>query len=66
MERARAAADGRSAQTVHGGHARALRQTVVALRADTTLQEHHSTREARLQALAVTRAVLAAWAAAGT
>jgi quercetin dioxygenase-like cupin family protein len=52
MEHARAAAHGRSAHTVHGGHDRALRQTVVALRAGTTLHEQHSTREATLQVLA--------------
>jgi hypothetical protein len=53
MEHARSAARGRSAQTVHGGHDRALRQTVVvALRAGTTLHEHHSSREATLQVLA--------------
>jgi quercetin dioxygenase-like cupin family protein len=52
IERARAAAHGRSAHTVHGGHDRALRQTVVALRAGTTLNEHHSSREATLQVLA--------------
>jgi quercetin dioxygenase-like cupin family protein len=37
---------------VHGGHDRALRQTVVALRAGTTLNEHHSPRDATLQVLA--------------
>jgi quercetin dioxygenase-like cupin family protein len=52
VQRARAAAHGRSGRTVHGGHDRALRQTVVALRAGTTLNEHHSTREATLQVLA--------------
>jgi quercetin dioxygenase-like cupin family protein len=52
VQRARAAAHGRSAHTVHGGQDRALRQTVVALRAGTTLIEHHSTREATLQVLA--------------
>jgi quercetin dioxygenase-like cupin family protein len=52
VRRARAAAHGRSAHTVHGGHDRALRQTVVALRAGTTLNEHDSTREATLQVLA--------------
>jgi quercetin dioxygenase-like cupin family protein len=52
VRRARAAAHGRSAHTVHGGHDRALRQTVVALRAGTTLNEHHTTREATLQVLA--------------
>jgi quercetin dioxygenase-like cupin family protein len=52
VQRARAAAHGRSAHTVHGGHGRALRQTVVALRAGTMLNEHHSTREATLLVLA--------------
>ncbi len=52
VRRARAAVHGRSAHTVHGGHDRALRQTVVALRAGTTLNEHDSTREATLQVLA--------------
>jgi quercetin dioxygenase-like cupin family protein len=52
LERARTADHGRSAHTVHGGHARALRQTVVALRAGTTLREHESSREATLQVLA--------------
>jgi len=52
VQRAREAARGRSGHTVHGGHDRALRQTVVALRAGTTLHEHHSTREATLQVLA--------------
>ena len=51
-ETARAAAHGRSAHTVHGGHDRALRQTVVALRAGATPNEHHSSREATLQVLA--------------
>jgi quercetin dioxygenase-like cupin family protein len=52
MERARAADHGRSAHTVHGGHDHALRQTVVALRAGTTLHEHASEREATLQVIA--------------
>lgn len=52
IERARAAVHGRSAHTVHGGHDRALRQTVVALRAGTMLREHQSSREATLQVLA--------------
>jgi quercetin dioxygenase-like cupin family protein len=51
VERARAAEHGRSAHTLHGGHDRALRQTVVALRAGTTLREHPSEREATLQVL---------------
>ncbi|GAA1294771.1 hypothetical protein GCM10009609_75210 [Pseudonocardia aurantiaca] len=52
LERARAAVHGRSAHTVHGGHGRALRQTVIALRAGTTLREHHSSRDGTLQVLA--------------
>ena len=52
IERARAAAHGRSAHAVHGGRDRALRQTLVALCAGTTLIEHHSPREATLQVLA--------------
>jgi quercetin dioxygenase-like cupin family protein len=52
LDRARAADHGRSAHTVHGGHDRALRQTIVALRAGTTLHEHASAREATLQVLA--------------
>jgi quercetin dioxygenase-like cupin family protein len=51
IERAQVAGHGRSAHTVHGGHDRALRQTVVALRAGTTLREHPSPREATLQVL---------------
>jgi quercetin dioxygenase-like cupin family protein len=52
IERAREAAHGRSAQTVHGGHDRVLRQTVIALRAGETLHESRSTRDATLQVLA--------------
>ncbi|GAA1232925.1 hypothetical protein [Pseudonocardia alaniniphila] len=52
IERARASAHGRSAHTVHGGHDHVLRQTVIALRAGETLQEHDSSREATLQVLA--------------
>jgi quercetin dioxygenase-like cupin family protein len=52
LERARMVDHGRSAHTVHGGHIRALRQTVVALRSGTTLREHQSSREATLQVLA--------------
>jgi quercetin dioxygenase-like cupin family protein len=69
VRRARAAAHGRSAHTVHGGHDHALRQTVVALRAGTTLREHESSREATLQVLAgrirLTAGTLTREAAAG-
>jgi quercetin dioxygenase-like cupin family protein len=52
VERARVAPHGRSARTVHGGHDRVLRHTVVALRAGESLHEHPSSREATLQVLA--------------
>jgi quercetin dioxygenase-like cupin family protein len=52
IERARAAVHGRSGHTVHVGHDRTLRQTVVALRAGATLHEHDSSRQATLQVLA--------------
>ena len=51
IERARKAAHGCSTHTLHGGHDRVLRQTVVALRAGVTLHENHSSREATLQVL---------------
>jgi hypothetical protein len=40
MEHARSTADGRSAQSVHRGRDRALRQTAAALQAGTWLHEH--------------------------
>jgi quercetin dioxygenase-like cupin family protein len=48
---ARAAANGRSARTIHGGHQHALRQTVIALAAGSALAEHRSPGEATLQVL---------------
>jgi quercetin dioxygenase-like cupin family protein len=48
---ARAADSGRSARTVHGGAASALRQTVVALAAGRALAEHASPGDATLQVL---------------
>jgi quercetin dioxygenase-like cupin family protein len=51
LDRARGASAGRSAQTIFGGHEHTLRQTLVALRAATTLGEHESPREATLQVL---------------
>lgn len=53
-EQAQAAASssaGRSAATVLGGSRQTLRQTVVALRADTSLDDHESPGEASLQVL---------------
>lgn len=40
------ATSGRSAKTVYGGHERMLRQTVIAMRAGTTLAEHQNPGEA--------------------
>ena len=48
---AREAHAGRSAQTTHGGHDHALRQTVLALLAGHELAEHESPGEATLQVL---------------
>ena len=48
---ARASSAGRSARTVHGGQAHALRQTALALVADRTLGEHESPGEAPLPVL---------------
>jgi quercetin dioxygenase-like cupin family protein len=49
--RAAAASSGRSAQTVYGGHEHALRQTVLALTAGSSLDEHESLGEATVQVL---------------
>jgi quercetin dioxygenase-like cupin family protein len=49
--RAAAAPGGRSAQTVYGGHEHALRQTVLALTAGSSLDEHESPGEATVQVL---------------
>lgn len=48
---ARTAPSGRSAHTVYGGHARDLRQTLIALAAGNALGEHESPGEATLQVL---------------
>jgi predicted ArsR family transcriptional regulator/quercetin dioxygenase-like cupin family protein len=45
-------AHGRSARTIYGGHEHSLRQTVIALRAGTSLAEHESPPEATLHVLA--------------
>jgi quercetin dioxygenase-like cupin family protein len=50
-ERAAAASSGRSAETVYGGHEHALRQTVLALTAGSSLDEHQSPGEATIQVL---------------
>lgn len=48
---AAAAASGRSAHTVYGGHEHALRQTVIALAAGAALDEHENPGEATIQVL---------------
>ncbi|MFC8304151.1 cupin domain-containing protein [Specibacter sp. NPDC057265] len=48
---ARTKGSGRSARTVYGGHERVLRQTVIALTAGSTLDEHENPGEATLHVL---------------
>jgi quercetin dioxygenase-like cupin family protein len=45
------ARSGRSAHTVYGGHQHTLRQTLIALTAGTSLDDHESPGEATLQVL---------------
>jgi quercetin dioxygenase-like cupin family protein len=52
LSAARQAASGRSAHTVYGGGQHALRQTLLALAAGHSLDEHDSPGEATLQVLA--------------
>jgi quercetin dioxygenase-like cupin family protein len=51
LETARAASSGRSSHTVYGGHEHALRQTLIALKAGSGLDEHESPGEATLHVL---------------
>lgn len=51
LELARAASAGRAAVTLYGGHGRALRQTLIALRAGERLEEHENPGEATVQVL---------------
>lgn len=51
LERARNGSAGRSAETVFGGHEQTLRQTVVAMRAGSTLAEHENPGEATVHVL---------------
>ncbi|RFU40927.1 LuxR family transcriptional regulator [Actinomadura logoneensis] len=51
LGRAREASSGRSAETVHGGHERRLRQTLIALRAGSRLDDHENPGEATLHVL---------------
>jgi len=51
LETARAASSGRSAHTVYGGHEHSLRQTLIALKAGSALDDHESPGEATLYVL---------------
>ncbi len=51
LKLARQASSGRSADTVYGGHEHVLRQTVIALAAGRTLDEHESPGEATVHVL---------------
>ena len=51
LEAATAASSGRSAHTIYGGHEHVLRQTLIALRAGSSLDEHENPGEATLQVL---------------
>jgi quercetin dioxygenase-like cupin family protein len=51
LEIARTASSGRSAHTVYGGHERSLRQTMIALRAGSNLDEHENPGESTVQVL---------------
>lgn len=51
LEEARTASSGRSSTTVHGGREHELRQTVIALAAGRTLDEHDSPPEATVLVL---------------
>jgi quercetin dioxygenase-like cupin family protein len=49
--RAAGTSSGRSSETVYGGHEHALRQTVIALKAGSALDEHENPGEATVQVL---------------
>jgi quercetin dioxygenase-like cupin family protein len=51
LKTASTASSGRSGHTIYGGHEHVLRQTLVALRAGSNLDEHESPGEATLQVL---------------
>jgi quercetin dioxygenase-like cupin family protein len=50
-ERAASVSSGRSSETVYGGHEHALRQTVIAMKAGSSLDEHENPGEATVQVL---------------
>lgn len=51
LEAAGKASSGRSAQTLHGGHDHVMRQTLIALRSGSALDEHENPGEATVQVL---------------
>jgi quercetin dioxygenase-like cupin family protein len=51
LDQARAVSSGRSAHTVYGGHQHVLRQTLIALAAGQTLDEHENPGEATVHVL---------------
>ena len=51
LETARAASSGRSSHTVYGGHEHSLRQTLMAMTAGSSLDDHESPGESTLQVL---------------
>ena len=51
LEQASASSSGRSSHTVYGGHEHVLRQTLIALKAGSKLDEHQNPGEATLQVL---------------
>jgi quercetin dioxygenase-like cupin family protein len=51
LKAAKAASSGRSGHTVYGGHEHVLRQTLIALRAGSALDEHESPGDATVQVL---------------
>jgi quercetin dioxygenase-like cupin family protein len=51
IETARAASSGRSATTVYGGHEHSLRQTLMAMTAGNSMDDHESPGEATLEVL---------------
>ena len=51
QELAAGASSGRSARTVWGGHERVLRQTLIALTANSSMSEHENPGEATLQVI---------------
>ncbi|WP_280364269.1 cupin domain-containing protein [Nocardia wallacei] len=58
LKLAATASSGRSSQTLYGGHAHSLRQTVIALTAGHSLAEHDTPGEATIQVLTGTLTVL--------